>query len=197
MGITPDFELMLDVTHFGDYAPKEITVRLIENYVEITGNQEWRSHPGGSIKRSFSQRHILPRDCDADKLTAYMMANGVLMIRAPRHHHHHHQARHQISIPGIPALGTGGGSSLPLKLGHLTFPSKPAPGNTGAMIAGLMHHQQHQQGSTSSPTGVTTPGHLKSIHPLFTGSSSSCSPPATGQTMTSSKEVTFAPNVSK
>ena len=78
------WKLMLDVSHFGDFKSNEIGVRLVEDQVEITGRQNWRPHPGGSIRREFAQRHVLPRDINREALNAYMTKEGMLVIKAPR-----------------------------------------------------------------------------------------------------------------
>lgn len=75
---------MLDVSHFGDFKANEISVRLLENQVEITGKQNWRPHPGGSVRREFAQRHVVPRDINVEALHAYMTREGMLIIKAPR-----------------------------------------------------------------------------------------------------------------
>lgn len=78
------FELMVDVNHFGEYTAKEISVRVVDNnYVEIHGKQQWRPHPGGTLRREFVQKLLIPTDCDTRRLTA-SMTGGKLTIRAPK-----------------------------------------------------------------------------------------------------------------
>lgn len=81
-----EWKLMLDVSHFGNFKPNEVGVRLLENEVEIeiTGKQNWRPHPGGSLRREFAQRHGIPRDIDKDSLKAHMTKEGRLVIKASR-----------------------------------------------------------------------------------------------------------------
>lgn len=78
------WKLMLDVSHFGDFKSNEIGVRLLEHEVEIIGKQNWRPHPGGSVRKEFAQRHKIPNDINKDGLKAYMTKEGMLIIKAPR-----------------------------------------------------------------------------------------------------------------
>lgn len=82
----PDvFELMVDINHFGDYTAKEISIRVVEtNWVEIHGRQQWRPHPGGTLRREFIQKLKIPHDCDTKKITANLTAENILTIRAPK-----------------------------------------------------------------------------------------------------------------
>ena len=79
------FEVLLDVNHFGDFKPEEITVKVLEKtWVEIHGRQKWRPHPGGHLRREFVQKLSIPTDYDTKRLTAHLTAGGKLTIRAPR-----------------------------------------------------------------------------------------------------------------
>lgn len=81
-----EFRLMIDVSRFGDYKAHEIGVRLVDgqDMIEVTGEENWRPSPGGSLRRSFAQRHVLPLDADKNKLKALMAKDGKLTITAPR-----------------------------------------------------------------------------------------------------------------
>ncbi|KAI1281927.1 Alpha-crystallin A chain [Halotydeus destructor] len=78
-----DTNIQLDIRHFGEFDPEEISVKVVGNHVEITGNQKWRQHPAGAVKRSFVQRHNLPLDADKDHVSAYLTASGQLVIKCP------------------------------------------------------------------------------------------------------------------
>lgn len=77
------FQVMVNVRHFGDFHPNEITVKVNENYVEITGTQDWRPYPGGSLRKAFDQRHSLPADINPDEVQAFLKSSGMLVIQAP------------------------------------------------------------------------------------------------------------------
>lgn len=97
-----DFCLQINVAHFGDYQPQEISVRYVDGYVEVSGHQvsvtsvvrncihlivfqEWRPHPsGGGVRRHFEQRHALPAGFDGRRLTArFNEDNHMLTVTAP------------------------------------------------------------------------------------------------------------------
>jgi len=82
-GPNKQFELILDISHHGDFKPNEISVRVIHGHVSIVGRQLWRDCPGGAMRRSFDQRHVLPANCDKDQITATVTTKNLLVIKAP------------------------------------------------------------------------------------------------------------------
>ena len=79
------FEVQLNAGHYGDFKASEIGVSVVDGAVEIIGKQVWRQHPGGSHRREFVHRLLLPGDVNTEMMTAYMTRDGNVIVRAPRH----------------------------------------------------------------------------------------------------------------
>lgn len=78
------FEVQLNAGHYGDFKASEIGVSVVDGAVEIIGKQVWRMHPGGSHRREFVHRLLLPADVNTQLMTAYMTRDGNVIVRAPR-----------------------------------------------------------------------------------------------------------------
>lgn len=81
---TDVFEAQLNAHHYGDFKASEIGVSVVDGAVEIIGKQVWRPHPGGSHRREFVHRLVLPVDVNTELMTAYMTRDGCVVVRAPR-----------------------------------------------------------------------------------------------------------------
>ena len=78
------FEVQLNASYYGDFKASEIGVNVVDGAVDIIGKQGWRPHPGGSHRREFVHRMMLPRDVNTEQLAAYMTHDGYVVVRAPR-----------------------------------------------------------------------------------------------------------------
>ncbi|CAG9768144.1 unnamed protein product [Ceutorhynchus assimilis] len=75
------FQANLDVQQF---KPEEITVKVTgENVLTIEGKHEEQEDEHGYISRHFVRRYVLPKNCDAGKITSKLSSDGVLTITAP------------------------------------------------------------------------------------------------------------------
>ncbi|CAH2236742.1 protein lethal(2)essential for life-like [Pararge aegeria] len=73
------FHVTMDVQHF---APEEITVKIVDNYVVIEGKHEEKKDEHGFITRQFTRKYALPQDCDPDTVESKLSSDGVLSIIA-------------------------------------------------------------------------------------------------------------------
>ncbi|KAL4636080.1 retinitis pigmentosa 1-like 1 protein [Arapaima gigas] len=70
----------LDINQF---APEEITIKLKEGYLEITGKHDERQDEHGFVSRCFIRRYKLPANADLEHITSYLSGDGVLSVEAP------------------------------------------------------------------------------------------------------------------
>ena len=75
------FQVTLDIQQF---APEEVTVKVVGNNVVVEGKHEERQDEHGFISRQFVRKYIVPEQCDIDQLKSSLSSDGVLMITAPR-----------------------------------------------------------------------------------------------------------------
>ncbi|XP_078540075.1 heat shock protein beta-2 [Lissotriton helveticus] len=75
------FQVFLDVCHF---MPDEITVRTVDNLLEVTAQHPQKLDQHGFISREFSRTYILPVDVDPLLVKATLSHDGILSIEAPR-----------------------------------------------------------------------------------------------------------------
>lgn len=75
------FQVMLNVSHFN---PKEVEVKVVDNFVVIHGKHEEKTDEHGFIQREFTRRYMLPEGIEAEKVKSSWSANGVLTIEAPK-----------------------------------------------------------------------------------------------------------------
>lgn len=75
------FQVNLDVQHF---APEEVTVKVIDNYVVVEGEHEERKDEHGFISRQFKRRYAIPEDCNPEAVESKLSSDGVLTITAPK-----------------------------------------------------------------------------------------------------------------
>lgn len=74
------FSVRLDVKNF---APKEITVKAIDNSVIVEGKHEENSAEKGQIMRHFVKCFSLPEGCEAEDVVSLLSKDGVLTVTAP------------------------------------------------------------------------------------------------------------------
>ncbi|NWX89066.1 HSPB2 protein, partial [Nothoprocta pentlandii] len=75
------FQVFLDVCHF---LPDELTVRTVDNLLEVMGQHPQKSDRHGFISREFTRTYILPLDVDPLLVKATLSHDGILSIVAPR-----------------------------------------------------------------------------------------------------------------
>lgn len=74
------FKVVLDVHQF---APDEITVKLVNRFVVVEAKHEEKKDEHGLISRQFVRRYYLPEQVDEDKLASNVSSDGLLTITAP------------------------------------------------------------------------------------------------------------------
>ncbi|CAH2320289.1 heat shock beta-2 [Pelobates cultripes] len=75
------FQVLLDVCHF---LPDEITVRTIDNLLEVAAQHPQKIDRHGFITRTFKRTYILPLDVDPLLVKATLSHDGILSIAAPK-----------------------------------------------------------------------------------------------------------------
>lgn len=76
-----DFIVSLDVQHF---SPEEVTVKVVDNFIEVEGKHEERPDEHGFVSRYFKRRYAFPQGFNADGIVSKLSSDGVLTIRAPK-----------------------------------------------------------------------------------------------------------------
>lgn len=76
-----EFQLSLDVE---DFKPEEISVKTVDNSIEIEGTHEEREDGQGFISRHFRRRYQLPDDFDINKVSSALSSDGILTVKAPK-----------------------------------------------------------------------------------------------------------------
>ncbi|XP_063292392.1 heat shock protein beta-6 [Pelobates fuscus] len=74
------FSVLLDVKHF---APEELNVKVVGDYVEVHAKHEERQDEHGFISREFHRRYKIPSTVNPAALTSALSAEGLLSILAP------------------------------------------------------------------------------------------------------------------
>ncbi|XP_064459373.1 alpha-crystallin A chain-like [Ornithodoros turicata] len=81
-GVTSEeFSVNMNVRNF---SPDEISVKTVDNCIEIHAKHEEKSDDRGYFHREFTRRIVLPEDVDPESITCTMSAKGSLQLRAPR-----------------------------------------------------------------------------------------------------------------
>lgn len=87
------FSVLLDVKHF---LPEEISVKVVDDHVEVHARHEERPDEHGFIAREFHRRYRLPPGVDPAAVTSALSPEGVLSIQAT-------PASAQAQLPSPPA----------------------------------------------------------------------------------------------
>lgn len=74
------FTVKLDVKNF---APKEITVKTIDDNIIVEGKHEENCEEKGHITRHFIKTFSLPEGHEAEDVVSSLSKNGILTITAP------------------------------------------------------------------------------------------------------------------
>ncbi|KAL6463388.1 hypothetical protein MHYP_G00277790 [Metynnis hypsauchen] len=75
------FTINLDVKHF---APEELAVKIVGDYIEVHAKHEDRQDDHGSISREFLRKYRLPTGVDPASITSSLSSDSILMVTAPR-----------------------------------------------------------------------------------------------------------------
>nr|P02501.1 RecName: Full=Alpha-crystallin A chain [Orycteropus afer]prf//0708219A crystallin alpha [Orycteropus afer] len=75
------FLILLDVKHF---SPEELTVKVLDDFVEIHGKHNERQDDHGYISREFHRRYRLPSNVDQSALSCSLSADGMLTFCGPK-----------------------------------------------------------------------------------------------------------------
>ncbi|KAF7646487.1 hypothetical protein LDENG_00187480, partial [Lucifuga dentata] len=75
------FTIYLDVKHF---SPDELSVKVIDDYVEIQGKHGERQDDHGYISREFHRRYRLPSSVDQSAISCSLSTDGLLTLTGPK-----------------------------------------------------------------------------------------------------------------
>ncbi|XP_035728892.1 protein lethal(2)essential for life-like [Vespa mandarinia] len=75
------FQVTLDVQQF---APDEVTVKVIGKNVMVEGKHEEKQDEHGLISRQFLRKYMIPEQCDIDQLYSTLSSDGILTIIVPK-----------------------------------------------------------------------------------------------------------------
>lgn len=75
------FEFSLDVQHF---APKEITVKIEDNFIVVDAKHEEKEDEHGHVYRHFQRRYLVPNIFDIEKVVSSISSDGILTVTAPK-----------------------------------------------------------------------------------------------------------------
>ncbi|XP_006894003.1 PREDICTED: alpha-crystallin A chain [Elephantulus edwardii] len=75
------FLILLDVKHF---SPEDLTVKVLDDFVEIHGKHNERQDDHGYISREFHRRYRLPSNVDQSALSCSLSADGMLTFCGPK-----------------------------------------------------------------------------------------------------------------
>ncbi|EAT37332.1 AAEL010654-PA [Aedes aegypti] len=75
------FQINLDVQQF---TPDEITVTVVDDTVVVEGKHEEKQDEHGYVSRQFMRKYKLPNGHEAEDVTSFISADGVLTVTAPR-----------------------------------------------------------------------------------------------------------------
>ncbi|XP_075053666.1 alpha-crystallin A chain isoform X2 [Mixophyes fleayi] len=75
------FIINLDVKHF---SPEDLSVKLLDDFVEIHGKHSERQDDHGYISREFHRRYRLPPNLDQSSISCSLSADGILIFSGPK-----------------------------------------------------------------------------------------------------------------
>ncbi|KAG5852918.1 hypothetical protein ANANG_G00067620 [Anguilla anguilla] len=75
------FTVHLDVKHF---SPDELSVKVVDDYVEIQGKHGERQDDHGYISREFHRRYRMPSSVDQLAITCTLSSDGLLTFCGPK-----------------------------------------------------------------------------------------------------------------
>ncbi|XP_074088193.1 alpha-crystallin A chain isoform X1 [Macrotis lagotis] len=90
------FVIFLDVKHF---SPEDLTVKVLDDFVEIHGKHSERQDDHGYISREFHRRYRLPSNVDQASISCSLSADGMLTFSGPKSHANMDSSHSDRSIP--------------------------------------------------------------------------------------------------
>lgn len=75
------FQVKLDVRNF---APEEIKVKTVGNFIQIEAKHEEKEDDKGYISRQFVRRFLLPKGHELKEVVSKLSSDGILTVTAPR-----------------------------------------------------------------------------------------------------------------
>lgn len=79
--IGPDgFQVCLDVQHF---VPSEITVKTVDNFIEVEAQHEERQDEHSFVSRHFRRRYKLPEGFKIEDVVSSISSDGILTLKVP------------------------------------------------------------------------------------------------------------------
>ncbi|XP_027699471.1 alpha-crystallin A chain isoform X3 [Vombatus ursinus] len=90
------FVIFLDVKHF---SPEDLTVKVLDDFVEIHGKHSERQDDHGYISREFHRRYRLPSNVDQASISCSLSADGMLTFSGPKIHSNMDSSHSDRSIP--------------------------------------------------------------------------------------------------
>ncbi|XP_028276993.1 alpha-crystallin A chain isoform X2 [Parambassis ranga] len=75
------FTIYLDVKHF---SPEDLSVKVLDDCVEIQGKHGERQDDHGYISREFRRRYRLPSSVDQSAITCTLSGDGLLTLTGPK-----------------------------------------------------------------------------------------------------------------
>lgn len=94
------FQAFLDVSHF---TPDEVTVRTVDNLLEVSARHPQRLDRHGFVSREFCRTYVLPADVDPWRVRAALSHDGILNLEAPRGGRHLDTEINEVYISLLPA----------------------------------------------------------------------------------------------
>lgn len=71
----------MDVQQF---APNELNVKVVDNFVIVEGKHEEKQDEHGYISRQFTRRYMIPKDHDVQNIVSNLSSDGVLTVSIPK-----------------------------------------------------------------------------------------------------------------
>ncbi|XP_014395601.1 PREDICTED: heat shock protein beta-2 [Myotis brandtii] len=93
------FQVFLDVSHF---TPDEVTVRTVDNLLEVSARHPQRLDRHGFVSREFCRTYVLPADVDPWRVRAALTHDGILNLEAPRGGRHLDTEVNEVYISLLP-----------------------------------------------------------------------------------------------
>ncbi|XP_078264957.1 alpha-crystallin A chain [Rhinoraja longicauda] len=90
------FTINLNVKHF---SPEELTVKIVDDFVNIHGKHLERQEDHGWVSREFHRSYRLPRSLDPSAFTCSLSSDGFLSLCCPRLHTADDPQQNERSIP--------------------------------------------------------------------------------------------------
>ncbi|XP_023334421.1 alpha-crystallin B chain [Eurytemora carolleeae] len=75
------WHVLLDVQHF---SPAELSVRTVEQVLEVEGKHEEKEDAHGVVSRHFCRKYIIPSEFEPESATSGISKDGILTITVDR-----------------------------------------------------------------------------------------------------------------